>query len=138
MFIQYDGEWIDNFLVRDHKLDFYTKLRIGDTKAINNRHAGLMFYCAFVYAYPHTTPQFLPSILVKLVERIHDPNPIGQLVAETVRAYSKSHHEVWQEQKNVFTEDELDIYLSFSSGASYFVQFKKKLLILIQVIIIFL
>ncbi|KAF5402435.1 Proteasome activator complex subunit 4 [Paragonimus heterotremus] len=89
--------------------------------AIRERHAGVLGLAAFVYAHPHTTPNFLPEIITELAGHVHDPHPIEKTVRDTLSAYSRSHQDAWHQQRGMFTEAQLEEYLSVVSAAAYYV-----------------
>ncbi|THD21416.1 Lysoplasmalogenase protein TMEM86A [Fasciola hepatica] len=90
-------------------------------RAIRERHAGILGLAAFVHAHPHTTPDYLPQIITELVGHVHDPQPIGKTVSDTLAAYSRNHQDNWHEQRHKFTEEQLEDYMSVVSAAAYYV-----------------
>uniref|UniRef100_A0A183B923 DUF3437 domain-containing protein n=1 Tax=Echinostoma caproni TaxID=27848 RepID=A0A183B923_9TREM len=90
-------------------------------KAIRERHAGVLGLAAFVHAHPHTTPDYLPQVITELAGHVHDPQPIGKTVSDTLAAYSRNHQDNWHEQRHKFTEEQLEEYLSVVSAAVYYV-----------------
>uniref|UniRef100_A0A0X3PL75 Proteasome activator complex subunit 4A n=1 Tax=Schistocephalus solidus TaxID=70667 RepID=A0A0X3PL75_SCHSO len=127
--LKYDPEWV-NALVRQSR----TPLRRpgapkppagahseADYAALRSRHAGLLGLCAFIRAAVHDTPTYLPAVIAEVAEHANDPQPIRQSVSDTLMAYSRSHQERWREDRELFSETQLDAYLSVVSSVSYYV-----------------
>ncbi|VDM02366.1 unnamed protein product [Schistocephalus solidus] len=83
-----------------------------DYAALRSRHAGLLGLCAFIRAAVHDTPPYLPAVIAEVAEHANDPQPIRQSVSDTLMAYSRSHQERWREDRELFSETQLDAYLS--------------------------
>lgn len=86
-------------------------------RLLRRRHAGVLGLCAFIKAREHDTPDYLPSVITEVAEHAHDPQPIAKSVADTLTAYSHSHH--WDRDK--FSEAQLETYLSVVSSFNYYV-----------------
>lgn len=127
--LQFDEEWI-NQLIRKAQMQYPRRPNKSlepnfDVSqyhnAIRERHSGVLALSAFVLAHPHTTPHYLPAIITELARHVHDPQPIEKTVRNTLTAFSRSHQDTWHEQRSLFTEEQLEEYLSVVSAATYYV-----------------
>ncbi|KAA3681979.1 proteasome activator subunit 4 [Paragonimus westermani] len=127
--LKFNDQWIAQLICRTkspYRRRSHTRAKTAQElsdyhNAIRERHAGVLGLAAFVYAHPHTTPKFLPEIITELAGHVHDPHPIEKTVRDTLSAYSRSHQDAWHQQRGMFTEAQLEEYLSVVSAAAYYV-----------------
>lgn len=89
--------------------------------ALRDRYASILALCSFVHGSPHNTPDYLPPIISKLADHLHDSQSIKKVISSTLSSYSRTHQEVWHEQSLKFTPEQLDNYRYVISDASYYV-----------------
>ncbi|KER31435.1 hypothetical protein T265_12982, partial [Opisthorchis viverrini] len=126
--LKFEEEWVEE-LIRKTKTPYsrrnWSNPSTEDVttyqSAIRERHAGVLGLAAFVHAYPYTTPEFLPRIITELAVHVHDPQPIEKTVRDSLSSYSRSHQDTWHEQKQMFTDEQLEEYLSVVSAAAYYI-----------------
>ncbi|GAA54623.1 proteasome activator complex subunit 4 [Clonorchis sinensis] len=126
--LKFEEEWVEE-LIRKTKTPYSrrnwsnpsTEDATAYQSAIRERHAGVLGLAAFVHAYPYTTPEFLPRIITELAVHVHDPQPIEKTVRDSLSSYSRSHQDTWHEQKQMFTDEQLEEYLSVVSAAAYYI-----------------
>ena len=71
------------------------------------RHSGILGWCAIVNAYPYDVPDFMPKILMRLADHLHDPPPIPATIKKTMNSFKRTHLDNWDTHKLKFSEDEL-------------------------------
>ena len=52
------------------------KISANTRQQLTVRHGAVLGLCAFVTAFPHTVPDFVPPLLVYLGDLLHDKQPI--------------------------------------------------------------
>ncbi|KAL5961925.1 Proteasome activator complex subunit 4A [Taenia solium] len=118
--LKYEEQWFRH-LVRESRVELGVKSDEKSTeesqRLLRRRHAGVLGLCAFIKAREHDTPDYLPSVITEVAGHAHDPQPIAKSVADTLTAYSHSHH--WDRGK--FSEAQLEAYLAVVSSFNYYV-----------------
>jgi proteasome activator subunit 4 len=84
------------------------------------RHGAVLGLCAFVTAFPHTVPGFLPSLLVYLGDLLHDKQPIPATIKKSLQSFKRTHQDNWTEHKEAFTEDQLIDLTNLLVSPSYY------------------
>ena len=101
------------------------------------RHGAMLGLCAFVTAFPHTVPDFVPALLVYLGDLLHAKQPIPgttpQLVVggfkmcnvsatikKSLQSFKRTHQDNWSEHKEAFTEDQLIDLTNLLVSPSYY------------------
>nr|CDS32852.1 Proteasome activator complex subunit 4 [Hymenolepis microstoma] len=126
--IEYDDLWFRE-LTKQSRMKLPTlQKKLGEitkeekVKALQCRRAGVLGLCSIVQANPHDTPDYLPAVIAEVANHANDPHPISKFVSETLMEYSRSHIDRWLvRDREKFTEDQLDAYLSVVSGVNYYV-----------------
>lgn len=84
------------------------------------RHSGVLGLGAIVNAFPYDVPSFVPDILMEICRHATDPEPMRSTVKETVRNFTKTHHETWHFQKDLFSDDQLLILTDLLVSPNYY------------------
>ena len=72
--------------------------------------------CAFVTAFPHTVPDFVPPLLVYL----GDKQPTPATLKKSLQSFKRTHQDNWSEHKEAFTEDQLIDLTNLLVSPSYY------------------
>lgn len=83
-------------------------------------HSGILGLCAFVEAFPHDVPSFLPPILMELSTHLNDPQPVPTTIKKTLQEFKRTHQDNWQEHKTKFTEDQLYVMTDLLVSHNYY------------------
>jgi len=84
------------------------------------RHGAVLGLCAFVTAFPHTVPDFVPTLLVFLGDHLHDKQPIPATIKKSLQSFKRTHQDNWTEHKEAFTEDQLIDLTNLLVSPSYY------------------
>ncbi|XP_032233646.1 proteasome activator complex subunit 4 isoform X2 [Nematostella vectensis] len=103
------------------------KRKVGDTsetvasdKALLKRHTGVLGLACCVKAFPYDVPPWLPEMLMELGNHLHDPNPIQATVKSALSDFRRTHHDNWQEHKQMFTDDQLLVLTDLLISPCYY------------------
>ncbi|XP_002119300.2 proteasome activator complex subunit 4 [Ciona intestinalis] len=89
-------------------------------KSILRRHAGVLILSACVLSSPYTVPDWMPRLVMKLADHLHDPQPIQGSIKSTLSDFRRTHHDNWHDDKQKFTSDELAILTDLLVSPSYY------------------
>jgi len=84
------------------------------------RHGAVLGLCAFVTAFPHTVPDFVPTLLGFLGDHLHDKQPIPATIKKSLQSFKRTHQDNWTEHKEAFTEDQLIDLTNLLVSPSYY------------------
>jgi len=84
------------------------------------RHGAVLGLCAFVTAFPHTVPDFVPALLVYLGDLLHAKQPIPATIKKSLQSFKRTHQDNWSEHKEAFTEDQLIDLTNLLVSPSYY------------------
>jgi len=93
----------------------------GEGAKLISLHSGILGLCAFVEAFPHDVPSFLPPILMELSTHLNDRQPVPMTIKKTLQEFKRTHQDNWQEHKTKFTEDELSALTDLLVSHNYYV-----------------
>ena len=105
------------------------RLRAGDDveayekankKAIEDQKIGAWGLSSIVRAFPYTIPPFLPDVLMELALHAHSPSAIQKVVHETFADFKRTHQDNWQQHKEKFTIDQLDVLSELLISPHYY------------------
>jgi len=110
-YLELNKEMLHHFkILRSTKVSKSKRAQISDAETLTSlvqRHAGVLGLSACVSAYPYDVPEFIPQVLVDLSDHVNDPQPIGTTVTKTLSNFRRTHHDNWQDHKQMFTDDQL-------------------------------
>ncbi|XP_031567414.1 proteasome activator complex subunit 4-like [Actinia tenebrosa] len=92
----------------------------GDSEHLLKRHAGVLGLACCVKAFPYDVPTWLPEMIIDLGSHLHDPIPIETTVKNALSDFRRTHHDNWQEHKQMFTEDQLVILTDLLVSPCYY------------------
>jgi len=115
---QYPGI-ITNFQ-KTLKLHCNKKQSVNTRQQMTLRHGAVLGLCAFVTAFPHTVPDFVPALLVYLGDLLHDKQPIPATIKKSLQSFKRTHQDNWAEHKEAFTEDQLIDLTNLLVSPSYY------------------
>uniref|UniRef100_H2Z3X1 Proteasome activator complex subunit 4 C-terminal domain-containing protein n=1 Tax=Ciona savignyi TaxID=51511 RepID=H2Z3X1_CIOSA len=82
--------------------------------------AGVLILSACVLSSPYKVPDWMPSLVMKLADHLHDPQPIQGSIKGTLSDFRRTHHDNWHDDKQKFTSDELAILTDLLVSPSYY------------------
>jgi hypothetical protein len=91
-----------------------------EAKVAKKAVGGVLGLAAVVLAFPYSLPGQVPSAVAQLTCHVSRGGVVGDMAKFTVTDFKRSHHDSWQQQKRLFTADELDDLEGSVSSASYF------------------
>nr|CAB3265251.1 proteasome activator complex subunit 4B [Phallusia mammillata] len=89
-------------------------------KRLLKRHSGVLILSACVLSSPYSVTDWMPQVLMKLSEHLHDPQPIQGTVQKTLSEFKRTHHDNWHEDKLKFSSDELATLTDLLVSPSYY------------------
>ena len=90
------------------------------TAALHRRHAGVLVLTSCVLSSPYTVPAWMPRVVMRLSEHLHEPQPIQTTVKEAFSNFRRTHHDNWHEDKFKFTSDELVVLTDLLVSPNYY------------------
>jgi proteasome activator subunit 4 len=84
------------------------------------KHAGVLLLSACVLSHPYTVPEWLPGVVMRLANVLHDPQPIHDTVKRTLSEFRRTHHDNWHEDKLKSDNEELAILTDLLVSPSYY------------------
>lgn len=94
--------------------------QIKTDNSLSLRHSTVIRSCAIVLAEPYSISLHLPALLSALSRFISDKNPIGPLVKTTFSEFRRTHMETWAQDRQFFTNDQLDAIGELLVAPSYY------------------
>ncbi|KAK2440847.1 proteasome activator subunit [Trifolium repens] len=83
-------------------------------------HGAVLALVASVLSAPYDMPSWLPEHLTLLARFSGEPSPVKSTVTKAVAEFRRTHADTWNVQKELFTEEQLEILADTSSSSSYF------------------
>ncbi|KAL2915214.1 Proteasome activator BLM10 [Polyrhizophydium stewartii] len=84
------------------------------------RHSAVLGLAALVLAFPYQVPAWMPGVLVALSRCATDPAPIRATITKTFADFKRTHQDNWEEDKQVFSEDELEVLADLLISPGYY------------------
>ncbi|UJR08489.1 hypothetical protein I4U23_012756 [Adineta vaga] len=93
---------------------FYTISKIDEkkiisTKDIAERHGGILGLCAIVLSSPYDISSHVPNAVMFLCEHSDDRHLIQKSVRQCLSEFRHTHHDLWHEHQQKFTDNQLII-----------------------------
>ncbi|XP_047151805.1 proteasome activator subunit 4 [Vigna umbellata] len=101
-----------------HKRRKSRNARSGST--IASVHGAVLALVASVLSAPYDMPSWLPEHVTLLARFSGEPSPVKSTVTKAVAEFRRTHADTWNVQKELFTEDQLEVLADTSSSSSYF------------------
>ncbi|KAH7373268.1 hypothetical protein KP509_17G047600 [Ceratopteris richardii] len=83
-----------------------------DAQSIPKIHGVVLGLSAIILSVPYDMPRWLPDIVTELAEFSNYPWPIRGTVTKTIRDFRHTHSDMWEFQKESFTEQQLEVTLA--------------------------
>ncbi|KAK7387207.1 hypothetical protein VNO78_27798 [Psophocarpus tetragonolobus] len=88
--------------------------------SIASVHGAVLALVASVLSAPYDMPSWLPGHVTLLAGFSGEPTPVKSTVTKAVAEFRRTHADTWNVQKELFTEEQLEILADTSSSSSYF------------------
>ncbi|XP_073225318.1 proteasome activator subunit 4-like [Cicer arietinum] len=88
--------------------------------AVASIHGAVLALVASVLSSPYDMPSWLPGHVTLLARFSGEPSPVKCTVTKAVAEFRRTHADTWNGQKELFTEEQLEILADTSSSSSYF------------------
>ncbi|KAK4752662.1 hypothetical protein SAY87_021460 [Trapa incisa] len=111
---------------RDHALaeasNILRKKRRGvkSGHSVASTHGAVLALTASVLSVPYDMPSWLPEHVTLLARFAGEPSPIKSTVTKAVAEFRRTHADMWNVQKEFFTEEQLEVLADTTSSSSYF------------------
>ncbi|KAK7305308.1 hypothetical protein VNO77_43212 [Canavalia gladiata] len=97
------------------------KLRNANSgSSVASVHGAVLALAAAVLSAPYDMPRWLPEHVTLLARFSGEPSPVKSTVTKAVAEFRRTHADTWNVQKELFTEEQLEILADTSSSSSYF------------------
>lgn len=83
-------------------------------------HGAVLALAACVLSVPYDMPSWLPEHVTLLARFVGESSPVRSTVTKAVAEFRRTHADMWNFQKDQFTEDQLEVLADTSSSSSYF------------------
>ncbi|MED6148307.1 hypothetical protein PIB30_051930 [Stylosanthes scabra] len=83
-------------------------------------HGAVLALAASVLSAPYDMPSWLPEHVTLLARFSGEPSPVKSTVTKAIAEFRRTHADTWNVQKELFTEEQLEILADTSSSSSYF------------------
>ncbi|KAJ3416755.1 hypothetical protein HDV05_000129 [Chytridiales sp. JEL 0842] len=91
-----------------------------DQGKLITRHAAVLGLTALVAAFPYEVPEWMPDVLIVLSSCLQDQAPIKSTVTKAFADFRRTHQDTWQDDMNVFTEDQRSLLSDLLISESYY------------------
>ncbi|XP_074596120.1 proteasome activator complex subunit 4-like [Brevipalpus obovatus] len=122
-FIKVNAELIDMFKLKSNeKVERIQNSGVlgYNAEKLVRKHAGVLGLCSIVKAFPYDVPDFLPNVLMILVDHLHDPQPIPGTIRKCLSDFKRTHHDNWRQHKEKFNDDQLAIITDLLVSPNYY------------------
>lgn len=94
--------------------------KLSSDQSIASVHGAVLALVASVLSIPYDMPSWLPDHVNLLARFISEPSPVSSTVTKAVAEFRRTHADTWNIQKNLFSEEQLEVLADTSSSSSYF------------------
>ncbi|MCO5560813.1 hypothetical protein L7F22_014433 [Adiantum nelumboides] len=92
----------------------------GSGRPIPCIHGIVLGLSAVILSVPYDIPRWLPDMITLLADFSNQPWPIRGTVRKTISDFRHTHSDMWEFQKEAFTEQQLEVLSNLTSSATYF------------------
>lgn len=106
-----------------HELMPKMKAAVGKIKeplGLEERHVLVVTASSLILAFPYDIPSWMPGLLTLLTRFIHDRYPIHETAKNLFSEFKRTHGDSWQQDREKFTENELDAINELLVAPSYY------------------
>ncbi|WCJ32534.1 Proteasome activator subunit 4 [Euphorbia peplus] len=89
-------------------------------QSVASIHGAVLALAASVLSVPYDMPGWLPEHVTLLARFGGEPSPVKSTVTKAVAEFRRTHADTWNFQKDLFTEEQLEVLADTSSSSSYF------------------
>ncbi|KAF3453245.1 hypothetical protein FNV43_RR03685 [Rhamnella rubrinervis] len=89
-------------------------------QSVASTHGAVLALAACVLSAPYDIPSWLPEHVALLARFGGEPSPVKSTVTKAVAEFRRTHADTWNIQKDLFTEEQLEVLADTSSSSSYF------------------
>lgn len=90
------------------------------SQSVASTHGSVLALAASVLSVPYDMPSWLPAHVTLLAQFVGEASPIRSTVTKAVAEFRRTHADMWSVQKDLFTEEQLEVLADTSSSSSYF------------------
>lgn len=90
------------------------------SESIPSIHGAVLALAASVLSVPYDMPRWLPEHVTLLAGFIGEVSPVRSTVMKAVAEFRRTHADTWNVQKELFSEEQLEVLADTCSSASYF------------------
>ncbi|KAK4484733.1 hypothetical protein RD792_007326 [Penstemon davidsonii] len=83
-------------------------------------HGCILALAACVLSVPYDMPSWLPEHVTLLARFVSEQSPLKSTVTKAIAEFRRTHADTWNVQKDLFTEEQLEVLADTSSSSSYF------------------
>ncbi|XP_073279916.1 proteasome activator subunit 4-like isoform X2 [Primulina huaijiensis] len=83
-------------------------------------HGSILALAACVLSVPYDMPSWLPDHVTLLAHFVSEQSPLKSTVTKAIAEFRRTHADMWNIQKDSFTEEQLEVLADTSSSSSYF------------------
>lgn len=83
-------------------------------------HGIVLGLSSIILSVPYDMPRWLPDMVTQLAEFANQPWPIRGTVTKTIGDFRHTHSDMWEFQRDSFTEQQLEVLSNLTSSATYF------------------
>lgn len=94
--------------------------QIKSAQGVDDRHVLVTATTALILAFPYDIPPWMPALLSLLTRFIHDRYPIYGTARDLFSDFKRTHGDSWQQDREKFTEHELDAINELLVAPSYY------------------
>jgi proteasome activator subunit 4 len=88
--------------------------------SVSSRHGAVLAASALILSCPYTIPTWMPRLLTALTPYINDRYPIHETAKHVFTEFKRTHGDTWKEEREKFTEEELDAISELLLAPSYY------------------
>jgi len=89
-------------------------------ESIQRKHGGVLGLSACILAYPYQVPLWMPEILLRIGDYLHEAPQIVATVKKTLSDFRRTHHDNWHMHRQKFTGDQLSVLTDLLVSPSYY------------------
>lgn len=95
-------------------------LSIKDIETMRIRHGAVLLASALVLSCPYRIPDWMSSLLTTLSRFLSDNHSVQVTAKKIFSEFKRTHNDTWQEDRQKFTEEELDAISELLVAPSYY------------------
>ncbi|KAK2971931.1 hypothetical protein RJ640_004951 [Escallonia rubra] len=117
-----DGALVENFRERAYReaTIMQKRRKQRSLSSVQSIHGRVLALAACVLSVPYDMPSWLPEHVTLLAHFVGEASPVKSTVTKAVAEFRRTHADTWSVQKDMFTEEQLEVLADTSSSSSYF------------------